>query len=176
MNAHRNTSDENRDAAYLGGIVILFALIIVLMFLTGCAAPYTTRSLMSEAPFIVDFDEGTHWTFLRTESGVEQSLRSPPLDTLDIWVEEVLAPPRNPIMMEPLLNRPELAPPTPPGAGFYLPAAVPADTLDLLEPLFVQTTGPAASPISPPTANTGLPEWGWSPGTISAPRATATGY
>ena len=86
MDTRRNWSDDRRDTAYLGGIVILFAVIIVLMFLNGCAYPFVTRPIVSEAPFTVELDEGTHWTFLRMERGAASDPESSPLDTLDIWV------------------------------------------------------------------------------------------
>gem|GEM_PF-2470484 len=142
MQTRRNWSDESRETAYLGGIVILFAVIIVLMFLNSCTYPFATRALVSEAPFVVDFAEGTHWTYLRIDRGVDQSSGSVPLDTLDIRVEEVLSPPRNPVLLEPLFNRAELTPPVPAGLGLYLPLEVPPDSADMLEPLTTTLTGP----------------------------------
>ncbi len=141
MDARRNPTGGDRETAYLGGIVIVFGLIIILMLLSGCAAPAAARLIDSEQPFTLSLDEGTHWVYWRMDGGAEPALRSP-LDTLDIWVEEILAPPRNPILIEPLLNRPERVPAVPPGAGFYLPAAAPSDSADLIETITVAVTGP----------------------------------
>lgn len=141
------------------GLPLHIAVVTAALYCFSCAAPIYHTILRDEAPYIISLESGLQWEYWKI--GTSEAGRSPvTLDTLTVIVAESYPPPDGPVRIDPLINL-SLHPafqnhtsdseemekqisrssPLPSYNSFYLPAAPPSDSLELVEHLAVEVMG-----------------------------------